>query len=212
MEKWLAVVAAATSIAIFALAAVLMPSEALVNPTPAFSKVMTGGGIQTAKNFNDMMMMRYPYAQISDLTTQNCLANGAVSNVLLNTNDSIYRMTHSTSSNTHQIIIQDTGIYLVIAAPQIGEATVQADGIHNFWIVKNGVKIANSNIKMTVMQQISGSETMVNVLQWVGKLESGDTISFAQSCTDSDIGIIFTPSNSVEPATPSIIVSVARVN
>ena len=195
------------------LALILTPNQTEgLKELPAFSKVLTGGDTITARQYNSIMNMRYPYAQLSDSTTQACAAAGAASNILLNTNDSVYHITHSTSSNTHLITIQESGIYQIITAPQVGEATVQASGVHNFWMLKNSVAVANSNIKTSVMQQVSGSETMVGVLNWVGRLESGDSISFAQSCTDADIGLIFTASTAVEPATPSVIVSIARIN
>ena len=145
------------------------------------------------------------------MTTQACATNGAASNILLNTNDSIYKITHSTTSNTHQITIQEAGVYQIIAVPQVGEATIQADGVQNLWMVKNSVQVPNTNIKTTVSLQESGSETMTATFNWVGILATNDIISFQQSCTDADIGIIFTAAGT-PPATPSIIISIVRIS
>ena len=57
----------------------------------------------------------------------------------------------------------------------------------------------------------TGDETSTATLNWIGRLSSGDMISFQQSCTDADIGIIATPAGT-PPATPSIIISIARIS
>lgn len=184
--------------------------EMSMPPTNAFSKMLRSYDTVTAKQYDDIIPMDYPYAQISDSTTQSCIS-GSAKNVTLNTNDSIYRITHSTTARTNEIGIQETGVYQVIAVPQVGEATVQADGIHDFWMMKNNMQIPNSNIKTTVMLQVAISDTMTGTLNWVGRLDKNDIISFQQGCTDSDIGMVFTGSG-IMPATPSIIISIAKIS
>lgn len=156
-------------------------------------------------------VIRKPYAQISDQTTQPCLANGAASNVTLSTNDEIFRMTHSTTTRTNEIIIQEKGIYQIIAAPQVGQAAGQANGIENLWLVKNNVDVPNTNIKTTVMLQAGAAETMTGVINWIGFLNKDDIVSFKQSCDDQDIGLIFTPA-AIPPNTPSIIITVVKIS
>lgn len=179
-------------------------------PTNAFSRIITNGETIRAASWNDAASLDYPYAQISDGTTQSCIS-GSAKNVTLNTNDSIHKMTHSTTAKTNEIIIQDAGVYQIIAVPQVGEASVQADGTHDFWLMRNNVQVPNSNIKTTVMLQAAGTETMTATMNWVGSLDAGDIVSFQQGCDDSDIGMIFTPA-AISPETPSIIISVARIS
>jgi hypothetical protein len=210
--SWLYFSTAVIGLAILGVAIIFAPTEGAIPPTPAFNRVVTGISDYSAKSYNEVILVpKYAYAQLSDLTTQQCAANGAASNVTISTNDSIYGIAHSTTTNTQEITFQSKGTYLVIASPQVGEAQVQADGIHNFWMMKNGEQVPNSNIIMTVHLTASGADTMVNVLNTVGYFEAGDVIYFQQSCTDEDIGIIFTAS-ATPPNTPSIIISVAKLD
>lgn len=185
--------------------------EMNIPPTNAFSQVVTNGNTLNATAWNSILRLNYPYAQISDGTTQNCIS-GSAKNVTLNTNDVLYKITHSTSSRTNEIQIQESGVYQIIAVPQVGEAGPgQAIGVHDAWMMKNNAQVANSNVKTTILLQISGTETFLETLNWVGILNQNDIISFQQGCTDSDIGIIFTAAG-VPPATPSIIISIARIS
>lgn len=186
--------------------------ESAIPPTKAFSSVVTDAGTVIARTYNSQLIApKPPYAQISDLTTQSCADLGVATNVTLNTNDDIYRVSHSTATKTHEIIIQETGTYQIISVPQIGEATVQADGIHNFWMMRNGAQVPNTNIKTSVMLQLVTADTMTATLNWVGRLYENDIVYFQQSCADPDIGLIFSPAD-VPPNTPSVIISIAKLN
>lgn len=197
------------------IAFILIPASAgremNIPPTNAFSVVVTNGANITSASYDSVAHLNYPYAQISDGTTQNSIS-GAAKNVTLNTNDVLYRITHSTTTNTNEIKIQEAGVYQVIAVPQVGEAGPgQASGTHDFWMMKNNAKVANSNIKTTVATQQASGQTMTGTVNWVGYLNVNDIVSFQQSADDSDIGIIFTAAG-VPPATPSIIISIARIS
>lgn len=78
-------------------------------------------------------------------------------------------------------------------------------------MMKNGVQVSNSNIKTHVNVLADPEETLTATFNWVGYLGVGETISFQQSCNDPDIGIVATASGT-PPATPSIIISIARIN
>lgn len=186
--------------------------EMSIPPTNAFNTILTDWGTYRADRHDSQLIApKPPYAQISDLTTQACADLGVASNVTLSSNDGIYHISHSISSDTHEIVIQENGTYQIIAAPQVGEATSQADGLHNFWMMKNGAQVPNTNIKSHITVQIGGDETVMETFNWVGRLYQNDIVYFQQSCTDPDIGIIFT-SAAVPPNTPSVIVSIAKLN
>lgn len=206
---WIAVLTIAT---VIVLSGYFLSAESVIPPTRAYSSVQTDAGIMQAGSYNARLIAPImPYAQISDLTTQACAAAGAASNVTLNTNDSIHKITHSTTTRTQEIRIQQTGTYQIVAAPQVGEVTSQADGLHNFWMTKNGAQVANTNIKSHIVVQVGGDETVMETFNWVGRLQANDVVYFQQSCTDADIGIIFTDA-AVPPNTPSVIVSIAKLN
>ena len=196
---------------ILVLALILIPiANGTVQPTLAFSKIITSYNMINAKKYNDVLYLNYPYAQISDLTTQN--AGLTATNVTLSTNDNIYHITHSTTTKTNEIKIQDSGIYQIIAVPQVGEAGPgQASGTHDFWMMKNNLKVVNSNVKTTVMTQQATGQTMTATVNWVGYLKTNDIISFQHSSDDTDIGLIFT-SAGTPPTTPSIIISIVKVS
>lgn len=195
---------------IMGVAIAVSPADSAVPPTRAFSKVVTSHYTYEAGRYNDILTIpQLPYAQISDSVTQGCNA-GSAKNVTLNTNDSIYGFTHSTTSKTNEITIVEKGVYQIIAVPQVGEASVQASGIHNFWLTKNNIQVPNSNIKTTINTQLNPGDTITGTLNWIGTLNQGEIISFQQGCTDSDIGIIASASG-VPPATPSVIISIYKI-
>lgn len=221
---------AGVALCLVTLSIILMPADSAIPPTRAFSKVKydnytyyspsydgiitlnhtSGFNVNTALGGVEMAVGGLPYAQISDLTTQSCPQLPSVANVTLNRNDGLRSFIHSTTTRSNEIVIPEDGVYLFIAVPQVGEATTQADGVHNLWMMKNNTKIPNSNIKTTIMLQVGVTETMTGTLNWVGALQEHDIISFQQGCTDPDIGIIFSNSTTI-PATPSIIISAYKL-
>lgn len=151
----------------------------------------------------------YPYAQLSDTTTQVCHDDNP-DDILINTNDSIYGITHSEITDTNLITIDQSGVYQIIAAPQIGKTTQQANGNHDFWMVINGTDVENTGIFGSLGPLTGIEDTFVNVLNWVGYLNKDSTVSFKQLCSDVNMGIIYT--NNTTPDTPSIIISIVRVS
>ena len=148
-----------------------------------------------------------PYAQLSDSTTQVC-PTITPANVTINTNDSIYKLSHTSSS--HLVTIDESGAYQIIAVPQVGEYTPQANGEWNFWLLINGTKVANTNIKEHIEPQVLTGATFTSTLNWMGYLNENATISFQQLCTSTNIGLLAT-AEGTPPATPSIIISIMRI-
>ena len=69
----------------------------------------------------------------------------------------------------------------------------------------------NYNIKTMTSIQSGTADTMTGTLNWIGYLNTNDIISFQQSCDNANLGIVFTPEGT-PPATPSIIISIARIS
>lgn len=150
----------------------------------------------------------YPYAQLSDTTTQSC-PTATPADVTIDTNDSIYKLTHPTSS--HLITIQESGVYQIIAVPQVGEETAQANGEWKFWLLINGTNVANTSIEEHVTPQVTIGESSTATLNWIGHLNANSTVSFQQLCTSANIALLTTAA-ATPPVTPSIIITIARMS
>ena len=100
---------------------------------------------------------------------------------------------------------------MITAGPQVGEVTSQADGLHKFWMMKNGAQVANSAVAAHIVVQVGGDETVMEIFNWIGRLNQNDVIYFQQACTDADIGIVFTAAG-VAPNTPSVMISIGKIN
>lgn len=229
MDYWPWVIAG-VALCLVTLGIVLLPADSTIPPTRAFSKIKYENFTYYSPSYDGSIILNHtsgflvdrvssgvqitvggiPYMQISDLTTQNCPLLPTVGNITINTNDEIRGFIHSTTTRTNEIIIPEDGVYMIMAVPQIGEATTQADGVHNFWMTINNTQVPNTNIRTTILLQVGQTETFTTTLNWVGFLQEHDIISFQQSCTDSDIGIIFT-NGSTRPNTPSIIISAYKL-
>ncbi len=147
-------------------------------------------------------------AQISDTTTQAPAVTTPVE-ITLDTNDNIHGITHSTSSNTADIIIQTTGTYIMIAAPQITRTSGAMTRDVDFWFRVNDVDVVNSNVRVTLDKT---SDTDVIVTQNIIDLEVDDVLNILMSisATGEGLGIAaITPSG--EPAIPSIIFSMHKI-
>lgn len=107
------------------------------------------------------------------------------------------------------IKIKESGIYYIMAAGQVGTREKQNEtGYVDLWLLKNGKIIANSNTR-----QATGPHfTTVLASQYVTYLKAEDSISFGFSATRPSLGLIATKPDNSEPAIPSIIISVFKIN
>ena len=154
---------------------------------------------------------KMPFAQISDSTNQAVAASGAASNILLNQNNVLEGIIHSTSSNTHQITIVEPGTYQITGGAQVGRTTSLITGTHNLWLQKNGANVPDSNIKTYMPATIA--DTSVGAFNYVQRLNAGDIISFQQSCPETtNIVLHATAETGSVPATPSIVVTVLKIS
>ncbi len=83
--------------------------------------------------------MPVDYAQISSTEDQRPTVTTPVL-VELNQNDSISGIEH-TAENPGTIKIADSGIYVLIAAPQVGRTSGTKARFVDFWLRKNGTDI-----------------------------------------------------------------------
>ena len=139
-----------------------------------------------------------PYAQFSSLVSQpGCLTARAVQ---LDNDDGSRRI----SFNNDIIQFQESGIYFLMAAAQVGNLSAQSIGDVHLWMRLNQEDMANSN----TIQTIVNKDTGVLVCQTVVVLKAGDQLQlmFSTEVTTGVLGLVATkPPN--EPWVPSMIFS-----
>ena len=148
------------------------------------------------------------FAQLSDSTTQ---APGVTTPVKItfNTNDEISGITHSESSNTEDIVIQEDGLYVIVPQPQFQKTSGGTNRFIDFWLRRNNIDVPNSNIRSTIK---SNSETDVIVSHVVtATFKAGDILNIMMSVEVTGNGIgIYSTSPVGEPVIPSIIFSIHK--
>jgi len=151
--------------------------------------------------------MPIDYAQISSTEDQRPTVTTPVV-VTLNQNDSISGIQH-TAENPETITISDSGIYVLIFAPQVGRTSGNKPRFVDFWLRKNGTDIPNSNVRII----ISGTEHKdVIVNQLMMPFNAGDIVNFVMSVEVADEGLgIEAIHPTGEPLIPSIIFSMHKI-
>ena len=146
------------------------------------------------------------YAQISSTEDQRPTTT-TPTQVTLNQNDSISGIEHS-AEQPGTIRIQDSGIYVVIAAPQVGRKSGTQDRFVDFWLRKNGTDIPNSNVRAVV--NVKSKDVIIN--QCMLPFEAGDLVNIMMSVEVPDEGLgIEAIHPTGEPLIPSIIFSMHKI-
>jgi hypothetical protein len=130
--------------------------------------------------------------------------------VTMNSNDFINAgITHSNSSNTGDVIVNEPGAYLIVASGQVGKTSGNTNCNVDLWLSQNGKDVSNSNTRASVMTK---DDTIVLVSQAILQVAKGDTIStmLSVSATGQGCGLINT-APAGEPDIPAIIFSIAKI-
>jgi len=149
------------------------------------------------------------YACLSDSTDQTFAETETGYNITFNTNDEIDGITHSTVSEPQNITIVTSGIYTIIAQPQV-HADPGASGYFHMWLRRNTgsgfADVANTNVELILA---SNEEDVIPLIVTIA-LDAGDVIRVNASVSHTGIELdAQTPAN--EPAIPSIIFSMYRI-
>jgi len=151
--------------------------------------------------------MPIDYAQISSTEDQRPTVTTPVA-VTLNQNDSISGIQHS-AENPQDIRISDSGIYVLISAPQVGRKSGTKARFVDFWLRKNGTDIQNSNVRFVVNGN-AHKDVIVN--QTMMPFNAGDLINVMMSVEVGDEGLgIEAIHPTGEPLIPSIIFSMHKI-
>jgi hypothetical protein len=84
------------------------------------------------------------------------------------------------------VVIKQSGMYLLIAGPQIGKVRGTTPRWLDFWVRVNNIDIPNSNIRAVVMDPQEKTVVPLNV---VLPLNSGDTLNIMMATETIDEGL-----------------------
>jgi hypothetical protein len=130
--------------------------------------------------------------------------------VPMNSNDYINGgITHSDTRNPADVIINQDGSYLIVAAGQVGKTSGNTTCNVDLWLSQNGEYVANSNTRASVN---AVNDTIVLVSQAIMPLKANDTINtvMSVSAANQGCGLINTALPS-EPTIPAIIFTIVRI-
>jgi hypothetical protein len=130
--------------------------------------------------------------------------------VPMNSNDYINGgITHSDTRNPADVIINQDGSYLIVAAGQVGKTSGSTTCNVDLWLSQNGEYVANSNTRASVN---AVNDTIVLVSQAIMPLKANDTINtvLSVSAANQGCGLINTALPS-EPTIPAIIFTIVRI-
>ncbi|HVE36896.1 MAG TPA: hypothetical protein VNA18_01730 [Nitrososphaeraceae archaeon] len=130
--------------------------------------------------------------------------------VPMNSNDYINGgITHSDTRNPADVIINQDGTYLIVAAGQVGKTSGTTTCNVDLWLSQNSEYVVNSNTRASVN---TANDTIVLVSQAIMPLKANDTINTVMSVSAADQGcglINIAPPSA--PNIPAIIFSIVRI-
>lgn len=148
------------------------------------------------------------FAQISSNQDQRPNTKKPVK-ITLNQNDAISGIEHDVSTEPGDIKIHTSGIYVLIAAPQIGRLSGTKPRYIDFWLRRNGKDIPNSNVRAVLRDQ-ENKDVIVN--QTMMPFNRGDVINVMMSVEKTGEGLgIEAIKPKGEPMIPSIIFSIHMI-
>jgi len=112
--------------------------------------------------------------------------------------------------NKGDIVIKQSGMYLLIAGPQIGKVRSTTPRWLDFWVRVNNADIPNSNIRAVLMDPQKKTVVPLNV---VLPLKSGDILNIMMATETMDEGLGIEAIAPIgEPTIPSIIVTIVQLD
>jgi len=117
---------------------------------------------------------------------------------------------HSIDFEKGDIIIKQSGMYLIIAAPQVGKIKGIRTRWVDFWLKVNNIDLANSNVRRVLTDPQEKDVIPLNV---VTPLNRGDTVNVMMAAETESEGIgIEAIEPEGEPAIPSIIITIVQLD
>jgi len=151
--------------------------------------------------------MPIEYAQIISTIDQRPSTTEPVM-IEMDQNDQISGLEHSIDK-PGDIGITESGVYVVIAAPQVGRVSGDGPGHIDFWLRKNSQDIPNSTVRCTIA---SDADKDVIVNQTMSTFKVGDVINVMMAVDKTGEGLGIEAIKSPDrPLIPSIIFSMHKI-
>ena len=148
------------------------------------------------------------FGQFSSSKTQRPDSTDPVE-IELTDQEDMFGRDHSIDFVQGDIEIKTSGMYLIIAGPQIGKTGGDQARWIDFWLRVNNVDVPNSNVRAVLKDQCQKD---VIVLQVLTRLNEGDTLNIMMSVEASGEGIgIEAIQQPGEPLVPSIILTILQM-
>ncbi|HEX9677465.1 hypothetical protein [Nitrososphaera sp.] len=152
---------------------------------------------------------RKAFGQFSSNKTQR-LDSLTAHEIELDSQEDLAGGVHTIDFEKGDIVIKQSGIYLIIACPQIGKVRGTIPRWIDFWVRLNNVDVQNSNIRAVVMDP---QEKTVVPLNSVLPLNRGDTLNIMMAVESMGEGLgIEAIEPDGEPTIPSIIVTLVQLD
>ncbi len=157
----------------------------------------SGGGFQQA------------FGQFASNITQEVTTLDPIT-IQLDQQEDVGNMKHTIDFENGDIIIKKSGVYLVIAAPQIGKTSGNRNRWIDFWLRINQKDVPNSTVRRVLTDK---DEKDVIPLNSVIELNKDDVLNIMMAAETTDEGIRIEhiePEN--QPTIPSIIVTIVQLD
>ncbi len=127
----------------------------------------------------------------------------------LDTQEDTVGKEHSIDFKKGDVMVKKSGMYLIIAGPQVGKERGEKPRWIDFWLRVNNIDVPNSNIRAVIT---AACEKDVVITQTVTRLNSGDTLNVMMSVEDTEEGLGIEAIQPVgEPLVPSIILTILQL-
>ncbi len=154
-----------------------------------------------------MNIMPVKYAQIISTIDQRPDTTEPMP-VFMDQNNEISGINHSVD-HPADIRISESGVYVLIAAPQVGRKSGNGPSHIDFWLRKNQKDIPNSNIRCTISNN-DDKDVVVN--QTMSAFKVGDIINVMMAVEKTGEGLGIEAIKSTDrPLIPSIIFSMHKI-
>ena len=129
--------------------------------------------------------------------------------VVLDAQEDTFGKEHGIDFVKEDVIIKQSGMYLIIAGPQVGKLTGNQPHWIDFWLRVNNVDVPNSNVRQFVKDPFDKD---VIITQTVTRLNKGDTLNVMMSVEVQNEGLGIEAIQPVgEPLIPSIILTILQL-
>ena len=129
--------------------------------------------------------------------------------VILDTQEDTIGKEHTINFNKGDIAVKNSGMYLIIAGPQIGKLKGDKPRWIDVWLRVNNVDVPNSNVRAIVKD---ACEKDVMITQTVTRLNDGDTLNIMMSVESPEEGLGIEAIQPIgEPLVPSIILTILQL-